>query len=163
MIDNTLVLSFPHAAKPVVWQMDMDEAKTSALEIQQAESDQWTLCFVKTGAKKNVDIATFETKDMALEALMLTSSALEKKDSTQTITPPAKTKTCGGKKKCGFLKVIMWVIGGIFLLFLLFTLSSAMRMTRISNVNSAGQAIQQSVAPVESGVPMSADDFLNAR
>ena len=34
VVDGKLILSFPHALTPVVWQMDLSQTKASALEVQ---------------------------------------------------------------------------------------------------------------------------------
>ena len=168
--NGKLVLSFPNAVKPVVWQMDLVEARTSAFEMDETAKGEHTLSYTKAGAKTKTVIATFAAQDTALDALMMTSQALE------NVGTAAKGKTCGSHgqksshcgtgeqsgKKCGFLKCLLSIVIGLFLLFLLFMISASLRMQRVSSVGSAGVQTSQS-APMESGVPMSADAFLNGR
>ena len=37
VVDGKLILSFPHAQTPVLWQMDLAQAKASAIEVLKAE------------------------------------------------------------------------------------------------------------------------------
>ena len=37
VVDGKLILSFPHAQTPVLWQMDLTQAKASSLEVTKSE------------------------------------------------------------------------------------------------------------------------------
>ena len=58
VVDGKLILSFPHAQTPVIWQMDLAEAKASALEVLKAEKGTDFTLTLKTqkGEKVKIDL-----------------------------------------------------------------------------------------------------------
>lgn len=87
VIDNYLVLSFPHAVEPVIWRMALDEIGTATLEVKkEARSENYALILKKTKTSQ-VKIAILETRDEAVEALQTASNALLNK---QTPSPLAR-------------------------------------------------------------------------
>ena len=76
VVDGKLILSFPQALTPIVWQMDLSDAKSSAFEVIQ-DNDNYTLISKKQGGQKKDVIAPFAARSEAVDALMATSRALE--------------------------------------------------------------------------------------
>lgn len=76
VVDGKLILSFPEAITPIVWQMDLNDAKSSSFEVTN-DGDHFALVTKKQGAQKKESIAPFSTKEQAVAALMATSSALK--------------------------------------------------------------------------------------
>ena len=77
VVDGKLILSFPEAATPVVWNMDVAKAKASAMELLKKGEDGEHTLTLKSAAGEVIEVATFPNKDAALQGLMLTSEALE--------------------------------------------------------------------------------------
>lgn len=77
VIDGVLILSLPDAISPVVWQMELGQSKSSALEIRNSDDGKFILT-LKTPRQDVLDIASYANKDVAIKALMATSQALEK-------------------------------------------------------------------------------------
>jgi hypothetical protein len=77
VIDGILILSLPDAVAPVVWQMELGQSKSSALEIRNSNDGQFILT-LKTPRQDVLDIATYANRDTAIKALLATTSALEK-------------------------------------------------------------------------------------
>lgn len=77
IIDGILILSLPDAISPVVWQMELGQSKSSALEIRNSDDGNFILT-LKTPRQDVLDIATYANKDVAIKALLVTSQALEK-------------------------------------------------------------------------------------
>jgi hypothetical protein len=77
VIDGILILSLPDAISPVVWQMELGQSKSSALEIRNSDDGKFILT-LKTPRQDVLDIATYANKDVAIKALLVTSQALEK-------------------------------------------------------------------------------------
>lgn len=77
VVDGILVLSLPDAVSPVVWRMELGDARTSALEIRDREDGSCVLT-VKTPRQDAWDVAAYATKDKALAALRCVSLAMEK-------------------------------------------------------------------------------------
>jgi len=76
IVDGKLVLSLPNAITPVVWQMDINRASSSAIEvIEKKNKGGFTLNF-KTN-DSNTEIATFENRNDAMDALIMSSEALK--------------------------------------------------------------------------------------
>lgn len=189
VVDGKLILSFPEAITPIVWQMDLADAKSSSFEVTQEEGT-FALVTKKQGAAKKDVIAPFHNKEDAVTALMATSSALENAhgqirviggnssaghladalpqvphhNSPSYYAAPAHKKTGGAFK---------WIIGLVilFVLVTLIVMTMNMRPRIPASVdNAAGLNAPRASAPETSGnaaeqagVPVSADDFLNAR
>ena len=77
VVDGILILTLPDALRPVVWQMQLGQAKSSALEVRDAV-DGTFLLILKTPRADNIEIAPFATKAEAVEALLCVSAAMEK-------------------------------------------------------------------------------------
>ena len=77
VVDGKLILSCPDAETPVVWTMDVAKAKASAMEVLKKGEDGAHSLTLKSAAGEVLEVATFPTRDAALEGLMLTSDALE--------------------------------------------------------------------------------------
>lgn len=83
VVDGKLILSFPDAVKPVLWQMDLVSAKASALEVDQLSGEAGAggqggqaALILKTPKGEQTTIAVFESRDAALSALMTVGAAL---------------------------------------------------------------------------------------
>lgn len=164
VVDGKLILSFPGALRPVVWQMDFGHVKSSALEVQES-GEHFTLT-LKTPKGENVEIAPFETKQEAVKGLLAASKALE--NAQGKIRPAATSNDQNGetvatqpenKQKPKWLAPIM----GILMLFILITvwasLSAPPPTTSLSGTNTNTQTGNAEAV----GVPLSADDFLRAQ
>lgn len=75
VVDGKLILSFPDAIKPVLWQMDIVSAKASALEVETLQGGQAAL-MLKTPKGEQTTVAVFESREAALSALMTVGAAL---------------------------------------------------------------------------------------
>ena len=76
IIDGKLILSFPDAITPIIWQMDFGAAKMSALEIRTLdEKNQLLLTAPKADT---IEIASFNDKNQAIDHLVAISKALDK-------------------------------------------------------------------------------------
>lgn len=182
VVDGKLILSFPQAITPIVWQMDLADAKSSSFEVIQ-EDGAFALVTKKQGEQKKDMIAPFQSRDDAVAALMATSEALAsghghiRGGDTQatahtpvhTIVSPAYAQVAPVTAKRG--GVMKWIVA-VLILAVLLGLISAMASMRprapgsVSNAASlSGAASNTSTQnPAESaGVPVSADDFLKAR
>ena len=65
VVDGKLILSFPNAVNPVVWQMESQEAKASALEVNDNEKSGYDLV-LKTLKGERVQVASFAEKELSL-------------------------------------------------------------------------------------------------
>lgn len=173
VVEGKLILSLPTAISPVVWQMDLDQTKASALEvIHNTEANTYSLNLKTTSTKVNT-IATFDDKETAVNALMAASSALESAQGQMRTQSPiqegsnihANTNTAP-KKSGGLLKILTLTIGIILLLWILITLISSIirpietQPFAANTVNGSEQISPAENARQSTGVPVSADDFL---
>lgn len=155
VIDGSLVLSFPHAAEPVVWRMNLSQAKEAGFEIREAKGKFHLV--QKSGGDSN-DIAAFDSRGDAVDALMRVSTAL------QGGRAPANDIGGGMLHREG----VQWAIaiaGVIIVASLFFYLA---RITPTNSDLSAGATnTAASAAPsdpqTDTGVPVSADDFLRGQ
>lgn len=167
VVDGKLILSFPGALKPVVWQMDFSHVKASALEVQENKDEGIYTLTLKTPKGENVDIAPFAKKEHAVSGLMAASKALE--GAQGKIRPAAssgkaddgggQTVVVTGAKSSG-----RWTapLLGVVMLLLLVFVWSLLAPQSPSSVGRAGGSAAGS-GPDAAGVPMSADDFLRGQ
>jgi hypothetical protein len=162
VVDGKLILSFPHALTPVVWQMDLTQAKASALEVH--EQNGTFVLVLKTPRAESTDIAPFEKRAQAVEALMAVSKALENAqgqirpaggaNGDSVIYTENKRRGGAGKWIAAFL--------GLFFLFVLFSMWGTMPPPAASGLEARAPGTAAGAPPAaENGVPLSADDFLN--
>lgn len=165
VVDGKLILSFPGAITPIVWQMDLSKAKASALEIQ--EKNGGYALVLKTAKGETTDIAPFDERAKALDGLMAASRALSSAHGhiyTPTQGSDSATPNAQGaypKKKSKLIPILLSVLGVIVLLWIL----SAVNYQAPQGYNNASAPSQQSAnsAAQSSGVAVSADDFLSGR
>lgn len=170
VVDGKLILSLPGAQTPVVWQMDLDQAKASALEVRSDDKKSIYTLSLKTPRGNADDIADFTSKEDAVDALLAASAALEnahgqiRPSSAAGMTPSNSNAPQGQAQKSGGWK--KWLLAFVVLigLWFLFTLSSTM-MPQDPGAYTTGSSADQAAASAQSaresqGVPVSADDFL---
>ncbi|MAH04248.1 MAG: hypothetical protein CL561_01665 [Alphaproteobacteria bacterium] len=180
VVDGKLILSFPEALTPIVWQMDLNDAKSSAFEVVE-DGKNFALITKKQGAQKKESIAPFSTRNEAVAALMATSSALKNGHghiqpySAQSAIQPAgqpvyhmPSSSETNKSNIGkwFIAILCLIIIGA-----LITIMSSMQPRIPTSVDNAGTrtpisnpATPGTANPASSaGVPVSADDFLRSR
>lgn len=155
---NALVLSLPDALSPSVWRMDLDEARSAAIEVQgRGDGTHALVLKAKTGAAN--DIAVFAERAGALRALMAVGAALEQAP-VSSAAPAAHEQfpSAPPEKKGGVLAGIV----GVILLAVLVAVLLGMGPRPpggLAPQESAGTAEQGTTA----GSPVSADDFLRNR
>jgi hypothetical protein len=178
VVDGTLILSLPDAITPSVWRLDLGNVKASALEVR--EKDQNLYGLVLSTPKGDVhDIAGFDDKNRAVCALMAVTKALEQahgqiKPGTFIANENAAHKgdhaVPAVYKKQKNHPGNRWFAGiaGIILLFLIsYTLinlgpkSPSFATSGDGAVSSAFH--DQGTSRNDTGVPLSADEFLRSR
>lgn len=181
IVDGILILSLPDALRPVVWQMELSQSRTSALEVREHEDGTYHLT-LKTPRQDVLEVAPYATKDQAIRALQAVTSAMEKAHgqlrpytyagigSENRDTPvlpypvaPAIPYTVGGHhnglaSRSGILRLTALAI--VFLaLAAFFMFSSGGGIS-----SSVGANRESSTTPsVQTGTPVSADDFLEGQ
>ena len=173
IVDGKLILSLPDAQTPVVWQMDLQHAQSSAFTVQEDKKAKNFSLVLKTGEGKAEEIAPFETKEQAVEILMETSEILQNAHgqikpvsvvaSTGAAAPVAAAQKEEGSDKLGAILAVALIVVLVFV----WTVSSS-GPTRTTQGTSAESASASTLsgnvdARQSSGVPVSADDFLSNR
>jgi hypothetical protein len=173
VVDGKLVLTLPDAMTPVVWQMDLDQAKSAALEVQEDKKKKAFCLMLKDTKGESVEIAPFEEKTQAVRALMMTSQALQ--DGQGKIRPQAVMqmpyqgfnpemmaaagiahKKDSSNKIGGFLAIAL-----IIILMLVWVLSIPRQGDLPTMGGQSTSASGVSGGSSEAGIPVSADDFLS--
>lgn len=158
VVDGKLILSLPDAILPVVWQMDLDQAKSSALEVHESGGN--FPLVLKTTKNEAVEIAKFNHRDSAVKALMAASRALEKahgqiRTGGQPGTSPVHiSKASPSRPWLAFLL-------GILMLFVLLNVWGYMSSKSMAPAPIG--TTQTGAAPTtggNDGVPLSADEYL---
>lgn len=155
IVDGSLVLSFPDAAEPVVWRMDLAQAKEAGFEIKEARGK---FKLIQKSGNETQDIASFDDRERAVAALMDVSNALQ----GGTHSPKAANDT----GRAAGNEAVQWLIAiaGVLIVIGLF-----MYLSRIAPVDSGPAAPQSQASSVDgadgdtNGVPLSADEFLRGQ
>ena len=168
VVDGKLIMTFPDAVTPVLWQMDLADAKASALEVREGKAGGFTLT-LKTAKGETLDIAPFENKEQAVDGLMAASRAL---NGAQGQIRPAGLATTGmlagvqapaprphaHRGGWGGVVITLLVIAALFFVW---TMMSASRTSLTMDESGlSGPLGAESEKTQESGVPLSADEFL---
>lgn len=86
VVDGTLVLSLPDAQSPIVWRMDLNTAKSSAIEVRENDDNKYDLMLKTSKADAHV-IGTYEFKIKATQALMAVTKAMRKAEGQMPVIP----------------------------------------------------------------------------
>lgn len=173
VVDGKLVLSFPDAVTPVVWQMDLATAKSSALEIKNDKRKKQHILIAREG-EDVTEIASFEEAEAAKSALMDVATALQTGSGNHCGHNHGSKKERsvhdeGGntiivKEKGRWWPVILSILVFVLLLFIWGAI-----MPNTPNGYNAGldapgaDESSFSGSNNEAGVPLSADEFLMGR
>lgn len=173
VVDGRLVLSLTDAQKPVVWQFDLSVAKSSAIELRETNGGDTTLV-LKTATQDAHDIATYDSHEKAVRALMAISRAMERAQGQMhapqagTYPPPAVIPAGHMNWKSIILKAISNIIMTLVILFLIFIgiiWFASPANNQVAPTNDTQFGMDAPAAPtapgMTSGTGQSADDFLN--
>lgn len=170
VVDGKLILSFPEALTPIVWQIDLSDAKSSSFEVIE-EDGQFKLVTKKQGAQKKETIAPFADKETAVQALMATSHALANahgqiqggavanNNASVQAAPITYAAPMQVQQKSGAGKWIFAIVS-VVLIIGLFSMVNSMQPRSPSSMETGAAA---SNAASQSGVAVSADEFLRSR
>lgn len=174
VVDGKLILSLPDATIPVVWQMEMSDVKASALEVRQDIANQNFTLVLKTQKGDETQIAPFENKENAVDALIAVTHALEQAQgqirplSSGSGNQPSSGASPAYHNNARAGKGLGKWAGLAAVLVALFLVISFLRSTQTNNITNAGTlpATDTASGPgtaESSGVPVSADEFLRNR
>ena len=167
IVDGKLILSLPDAQMPVVWQMDLDKAQSASFTVQEDKKKKTFALVSKTSDNDADEIAIFEDKQDAVDALMETSNTLQsahgqiKPDGVPTTKMAANksVKPDTSDKLGAFLALVL-----VLVLVLIWMVSASGRITPIDgDISVTGTTTSPANARDSAGVPVSADDFLSNR
>lgn len=164
VIDGKLILSFPDAMTPVLWQMDLSDAKASALEVQEDKKEKIFTLMLKTARGEAVKVASFTERSAALGGLMAAANALSSAHGQIRSATAGQDNLPGTPVRQRGIGRWGSVALFILLLFILINIWGAFA-PRPSNSTKIAPMSATSGTPStgEAGVPMSADDFLKNR
>lgn len=170
IVDGKLILSLPNAQMPVVWQMDLENAQSSSFTVvEDKKAKNFTL--ILKGQDGTVDeIAPFDDKQSAVDVLMETSSVLQNAHGQirPGSTSGGNTSNNNDDKDSDKLGAGLAIALAIVLILIWVMMSSVPNRSldgASSSTNTSGSATNNSGSDPRqsSGVPVSADDFLNNR
>ena len=180
VVDGILILSLPDALRPVVWQMELGQSRTSALEVREQEDGTCHLT-LKTPRQDVLEMAPYATKAQAIRALQTVAAAMEKahgqlrpyahsamgaENGDSLVSPypvPAIPYATGNHNnltsRSGILRLAALAI--VFLALVVFFVFSGNGISPPSiGANGNSRATANSV---KTGTPVSADDFLEGQ
>lgn len=183
VVDGLLILSLPDAICPVVWQMDVTQSKSSALEVRPNDGDTTVHLVLKTPRQDVLEVAQYQTREQAVKALLAVSAAMERahgqifrseKDAaagprSYDYTVPALYSTSNGSSPAlhSAFRFLGYAVLGVILLAVTFGLISValslMTSGSAASLSSSSAASSQESSSASSGQSMSAEDFLQGR
>lgn len=172
VVDGNLIISLPDALNPVVWRMELGSVKASALEVRPHATDGTFVLSLKTPKGDVHDVAPFDSRERAVQALMRISNAMQGASGNMVapsfVTPGVSTAqdlpsrpALSGTGPAAY-KWLIALAGVVIVIFLFAQLGNVGPRTTMP-LETAGDQPATSVtgAPAtESGVPQSADDAL---
>ncbi len=170
VVDGTLIISLPQAVTPVVWRMELGHVRASALEVRKQDNGTHVLT-LKTPKGDVYDIAPFDTRGKAVQALMSVSRAMEQahgqmRANATSVANDTNTTTvsnAAAPAETSKSRLITGVIGTVLLLGLIAIFLNSTGPNPSSPGSSSTTANTATSAAPVTGVPLSADDFLNNR
>lgn len=165
VVDGSLVLSLPDASMPVVMRLDLEEAKSASFSVNKKKEEYFLN--VQLSSDDIREIAPYDDREKAVNALMAASVALEKGSHQNSSSGPSSVYSGNsgnmlsvGKWAAAFITlfVLFWIIGQMINMGPRLELVEA-STSASSNVATNAQA--PSTNPRQTtGVAVSADDFL---
>jgi hypothetical protein len=160
--DDHLVLSLPTAIEPVIWRKSLKDIGSTTFEVKKApKKDIYNLTLKKTKTTSET-IASFDSKEDAVDALNAASKAFHNKDSSKKSSKSSNSadqnNASGGGKKWIYALIALLVSIGLY------TYMSKLipQETTFTNNNTASTSPNSGpITPDSTGVPVSADDFLS--
>ena len=167
--EGYLVLSLPHAIEPVVWRQSLEKIGSALFEIKSGKEDTFNLVLKKTKTTSDI-IASFEDKEDAIDALNAASNALHSKKTVRMNAPIPKANNNNHDNKESSQsfsgegqKWLVALLAAIIVIGMYYYLTTLMPERNFgASVSTATQAGASSDNPNQTGVPVSADDFLNS-
>lgn len=163
--DDCLIVSLPQAIEPSVWRLELEKAKNAAFEIQKDDDDIFSLVIKKSARSKPDIIGNFENKDDAMSALLIVSEALKTgktKTATTKTTPkkseasPAATNNNDKNSNAGVIALIATLVVIALFYYNWFEVMPSVNQIETREITSSATTSPQN----QTGVPVSADDFL---
>lgn len=167
VVDGKLILSFPNASTPVVWQMDLLKTTEMAIEMRKNEEEGgFSLVLKKAAQRGDKIIANFDREQEATSGLIATSKALKEahgkmahmqaqSDGGVSLVQAASPARAGSLGKIALVLILVVGLVGLY------NMAQNMQLQQVrAEIGSPGASAS---APSQVGVPLSADDFLNRR
>lgn len=162
--DGRLVLTLTDAETPAVWIMDLNDAATSVLRL---ENDRQGFYVIKKHGGKGAaeTVAVYRDRGMAAHALSVASKAMEKARDTRHNTLNGRPVIVRPASRVArfftyflFFWFVMYLMGlDMYLVRLIFAPFDTVQM---ASAPMPEVEVPQTTPPTQAGVPMSADDFL---
>ncbi len=170
VVDGTLIISLPQAVTPVVWRMELGHVRASALEVRKQDNGTHVLT-LKTPKGDVYDIAPFDTRGKAVQALMSVSRAMEQAHGQMRAaaigaandTGTATHTTTHAPAETSKGRLLTGILGTVLLLGLIAIFLNSTGPNPSSPTSGSHTANNTASTAPATGVPLSADDFLNNR
>jgi len=171
IVGNNLVVSLPNAVMPGLWRTDCTKLKDALFFIE--EKDGNFLLKVREGSKKGQEISVFEVKEKAVEALDAINTAFLSGGEAPMLAAKTFQKPQGQEKQPRVFKRLIQVVLVLFIAFVILSVIKPRTQNKMQSQtqNKMMLGSQKSLSPLEqnnsktpktnlqSGVPLSADDF----
>lgn len=184
VVEGILILTLPDAVYPVVWQMEIGQSKSSALEVRpDTGAEGHFLLMLKTARQDVLEIAKYETREAAVRALMTLSEAMEHAQGQMRTglgqlpngashspydysVPMIRNQQQDGPSKSALVKFVLKPLGymaGALLLVVALLFLASWLIGIFSGAPSSVSGASSISSSSSTNTPVSAEDFLSGR
>jgi phosphate/sulfate permease len=160
VVDGYLILSLLNAQEPKIWRMALEKIGTASFEIKQEKDSTVTKLILKPKKGAAEIIASFDINEKAIEALTLAANALQHKE-----TAPSKLDSITTNQDNAISsespKWVIVLLGLFIVIGLYYYLTTLIPEKNIGFDLGTTSQINKLSPQEATGVPVSADDFLN--
>ncbi len=166
IVDSKLILSLPNAQMPVVWQMDLKNAQSTAFTVKENKKDKNFSLVSKSENDNSNEIAIFDDKQSAVDTLMELSNTLQNAHGKINPINTANNNTAPIRRNNSRdNKIGAGLAAALVLALILIWVMSSSRSVNLEDrsVGSSASNTSNSSTQNSSGVAVSADEFLSNR
>lgn len=160
--DDHLVLSLPNATEPVIWRKSLDQIGSATFEVKKASKEELYNLTLKKTKTTSETIASFSDKEDAVAALNAASNAFHAGPAAAKPSANQNEPQKGGRKKWLYALLALGIVIGLYMYMISLIPSQTVFTDGTGTTTNAPAAARGPVTPESTGVPVSADDFLNS-
>ncbi|MEM7618126.1 MAG: hypothetical protein AAF244_01955 [Pseudomonadota bacterium] len=160
--DEHLVLSLPNATEPVIWRKSLDQIGSASFEVKKASKEELYNLTLKKTKTTSETIASFTNKEDAVDALNAASNAFHAGPVTPKVSANQNdSNPKGGRRKWLYALLALGIVIGLYM-YMISLIPDQTIFTDSAGTSTSTPESRGPITPESTGVPVSADDFLDS-